>query len=101
MWLEHHRQCRFQNTHSISSKRNSSKTRDRFDQHGERIRFRYFSHWLGNGHIRSKLPLHVKSSVMKANFMQNENRPFSYSTKEPGSSDIFTHFYERGSIEWR
>ena len=28
-------------------------------------------------------------------------RPFSYSTKEPGSSVIFIHFYTRGSIEWR
>ena len=31
----------------------------------------------------------------------NENRPFSYSTKEPGSSVIFIHFYTRRSIEWR
>ena len=30
----------------------------------------------------------------------NRNRPFSYSTKEPGSSDIFIQFYTRGSIEW-
>ena len=29
------------------------------------------------------------------------NRPFSYSTKEPGSSDIFIQFYVQGSIEWR
>ena len=29
------------------------------------------------------------------------NRPFSYSTKEPGSSVIFIHFYTRSSIEWR
>ena len=29
------------------------------------------------------------------------NRPFSYSTKEPGSSVIFIQFYTRGSIEWR
>ena len=29
------------------------------------------------------------------------NRPFSYTTKEPGSSVIFIHFYMRGSIEWR
>ena len=29
------------------------------------------------------------------------NRPSSYSTKEPGSSDIFIQFYTRGSIEWR
>ena len=29
------------------------------------------------------------------------NRPFSYSTKEPGSGDIFIHFYTRSSIEWR
>ena len=27
------------------------------------------------------------------------NRPFSYSTKEPGSSDIFIQFHTRGSIE--
>ena len=30
-----------------------------------------------------------------------KNRPFSYSTKEPGSSDIFIQFYSQGSIEWR
>ena len=29
------------------------------------------------------------------------NRPFSYSTKESGSSDIFIHFYTQSSIEWR
>ena len=29
------------------------------------------------------------------------NRPFSYSTKESGSSVIFTHFYTRRSMEWR
>ena len=29
------------------------------------------------------------------------NRPFSYSTKEPGSSDIFIQFYSQGSIELR
>ena len=29
------------------------------------------------------------------------NRPFSYPTKESGSSVIFIHFYTRGSIEWR
>ena len=29
------------------------------------------------------------------------NRPFSYSTKEPGSSDIFIQIYARGSKEWR
>ena len=27
------------------------------------------------------------------------NRPFNYSTKEPGSSDIFIQFYTQGSIE--
>ena len=30
-----------------------------------------------------------------------DNRPFSYSAKEPGSSVIFIHFYTRDSIEWR
>ena len=34
-------------------------------------------------------------------FVSAANRPFSYSTKEPGSSDIFIQFYTRGSIEWR
>ena len=29
------------------------------------------------------------------------NRPFSYSTKEPGSSDIFIQLYARGSKKWR
>ena len=33
--------------------------------------------------------------------MRIENRPFSYSAKEPGSSVIFIHFYARDSIEWR
>ena len=28
-------------------------------------------------------------------------RPFSSSTKEPGSSVTFIHFYTQGSIEWR
>ena len=31
--------------------------------------------------------------------LKTANRPFSYSTKEPGSSDIFIHFYTRSSIE--
>ena len=26
------------------------------------------------------------------------NRPFSYSTKESGSSDVFIHFHTRGSM---
>ena len=30
-----------------------------------------------------------------------DNRPFSYSAKEAGSSVIFIHFYTRDSIEWR
>ena len=30
-----------------------------------------------------------------------DNRPFIYSTKEPGSSIISIHFCTRGSIEWR
>ena len=29
------------------------------------------------------------------------HRPFCYSTKEPGSSDIFIQIYTRGSKEWR
>ena len=32
---------------------------------------------------------------------RSQNRPFSYSKKEPGSSVMFIHFYTRGSIEWR
>ena len=36
-----------------------------------------------------------------SNFTPVSNRPFSYSTKESGSSVIFIHFYTRGSIEWR
>ena len=45
-----------------------------------------------------------RSSEMQTRKVGNEwvrNRPFSYSTKEPGSSDIFIQFYTRGSIEWR
>ena len=36
-------------------------------------------------------------------FLQNTigNRHFSYSTKKPGSSNIFIQLYTRGSIEWR
>ena len=34
-------------------------------------------------------------------FSNVKNRPFSYLTKEPGSSDIFIQFYARGSTEWR
>ena len=37
--------------------------------------------------------------LSKVNF--DDNRPFSYSRKEPGSSDIFIQFYTRSSIEWR
>ena len=29
------------------------------------------------------------------------NRPYSYSTKEPGSSDVFIHFHSQILIEWR
>ena len=35
------------------------------------------------------------------NSFLSQNRPFSYSTKEPGSNDIFIQFYTRGLIEWR
>ena len=48
-----------------------------------------------------------KIETLLANFLQKlegldlENRPFSYSTKEPGSSDIFIQLFSRGSIEWR
>ena len=41
--------------------------------------------------------LSVKSRLQRSRL----NRPFSYSTKEPGSSVIFIQFYTRGSIEWR
>ena len=40
------------------------------------------------------LPSNVKRIPVFIN-----NRPFSFSTKEPGSSIIFIHFYTRGSIE--
>ena len=33
--------------------------------------------------------------------VSSDHRPFSYSTKEPGSSVIFIHFYTRRSIQWR
>ena len=39
--------------------------------------------------------------IAKRSIVERRNRPFSYSTKEPGSSDIFIHFYTRCSIEWR
>ena len=35
------------------------------------------------------------------NLISHYYRPFSYSTKEPGSSVIFKHFYTQGAIEWR
>ena len=42
-----------------------------------------------------------REPLNRTRFMYQGNRPFSYSTKEPGSSDIFIQFYTRGSIEWR
>ena len=41
-----------------------------------------------------------KMLVMGCSFV-NENRPFSYSAKESGSSAISYVFYTGGSIEWR
>ena len=41
-------------------------------------------------YLPSGLVYHCFSSV---------HRPFSYSSKESGSSDIFIHVYTRGSIE--
>ena len=43
--------------------------------------------------MRPKLMIAFRSAA--------DNRPFSYSAKEPGSSVIFIHFYTRDSIEWR
>ena len=51
----------------------------------------------------------LKSEYVSLKFRSNfyrvnqelSNRPFSYSTKESGSSDIFIHFYTQNSIEWR
>ena len=34
-------------------------------------------------------------------YYRRRNRPFSYSTKDSGSSFIFIHFYTRVLIEWR
>ena len=48
-------------------------------------------------YISRKQALTICNAVILSNF----NRPFSYSTKEPGSSGIFIQFYRRGSIEWR
>ena len=45
--------------------------------------------------IRFRIPRKYSMAASKY------DRPFSYSTKEPGSSVIFIHFYMRGSIEWR
>ena len=44
--------------------------------------------------------LQASLTVFECNNNKCLNRPFSYSTKEPGSSVIFIHFYTRGSIEW-
>ena len=43
----------------------------------------------------------IKKLIRTSKDSKCDNRPFSYSTKEPGSSDIFIQFYTRGSIEWR
>ena len=42
-----------------------------------------------------------EDACLTSKVSQVDNRPFSYSTKEPGSSDIFIHFDAQGSIEWR
>ena len=56
-------------------------------------------------HIVIIIPLTPATKIKKRKCIKcmkvPRNRPFSYSTKEPGSSDIFIHFYTRGSIEWR
>ena len=36
-----------------------------------------------------------------ANEEEGDNRPYSCSAKEPGSSVIFMHFYTRDLVEWR
>ena len=53
--------------------------------------------------IVAHLQIHLKETplTLKKCLEIIINRPFSYSTKEPGSSDIFIQFYTRGSTEWR
>ena len=43
----------------------------------------------------------AKHETKELKSYQIYHRPFSYSRKEPGSSDIFIQFYAQGSIEWR
>ena len=45
------------------------------------------------GMIRFEILCSPFRSLAKIRTETISNRPFSYSTKEPGSSDIFIHFY--------
>ena len=51
--------------------------------------------WLGNCF------LFMGTALCLENQVEFFNRPFSYSTKEPGSSVVFIYVYARGSIKWR
>ena len=62
------------------------------------VRFR-FAKSMNSNMFRRSLNFLLKG--ISQHFRMDENGPFSYSTKEPGSSDIFIQFYTRGSIEWR
>ena len=48
----------------------------------------------------SRIPFSVLVGVIVIAGHSFGNIPFSFSTKEPGSSDIFIHFYTRSLIEW-
>ena len=65
-----------------------------------------------NDMLSEKLPVISKSLILEAlsdcnvivsevTFIKSENKPFSYSTKEPASSFIYIQSYSQGSIEWR
>ena len=53
------------------------------------------------GNVLTSMDLSNLACLFEYEHDYRRNRPFSYITKEPGSSVIFIHFYTRGSIEWR
>ena len=51
--------------------------------------------------LQKQAALEELKFIIFESYHKTSNRPCSYSTKEPGSSDIFRQFYTRGSTEWR
>ena len=72
-----------------------------FTLHAYRISIGIMIREVFTRHIFSGLGLRSRSGIAIMCLHGTINRPFSYSTNEPGSSVIFIQFYARGSIEWR